>query len=104
MRITQLRQADLNLLVVFAALAEERSVSRAAARLFLSQPALSRALRRLREMFRDDLLIRTPLGYEPTPRGERLLQELAIMLPRLKPFGLRLSLAPIAGKSRRSAA
>jgi DNA-binding transcriptional LysR family regulator len=83
MRITQLRQADLNLLVVFAALAEERSVSRAAARLFLSQPALSRALRRLREMFHDDLLIRTPAGYEPTPRGERLLQELAVMLPRL---------------------
>jgi LysR family transcriptional regulator, mexEF-oprN operon transcriptional activator len=39
MRITQLRQADLNLLVVFTALAEERSVTRAAARLFLSQPA-----------------------------------------------------------------
>jgi DNA-binding transcriptional LysR family regulator len=83
MRMTQLRQADLNLLVVFSALAEERSVSRAAARLFLSQPALSRALRRLREMFHDDLLIRTPAGYEPTPRGERLLQELTVMLPRL---------------------
>jgi DNA-binding transcriptional LysR family regulator len=83
MRITQLRQADLNLLVVFTALAEERSVSRAASRLFLSQPALSRALRRLREMFHDDLLIRTPTGYEPTARGEHLLQELAVMLPRL---------------------
>jgi DNA-binding transcriptional LysR family regulator len=83
MRITQLRQADLNLLVVFTALAEERSVSRAASRLFLSQPALSRALRRLRDMFHDDLLVRTPAGYEPTPRGERLLQELAVMLPRL---------------------
>jgi DNA-binding transcriptional LysR family regulator len=83
MRITQLRQADLNLLVVFTALAEERSVSRAAARLFLSQPALSRALQRLREMFHDDLLIRTPSGYEPTARGERLMQELAVILPRL---------------------
>ncbi|MPY91341.1 MAG: LysR family transcriptional regulator [Luteitalea sp.] len=83
MRITQLRQADLNLLVVFTALAEERSVSRAASRLFLSQPALSRALQRLRDMFHDDLLIRTPTGYEPTPRGERLQQELSVMLPRL---------------------
>jgi DNA-binding transcriptional LysR family regulator len=83
MRITQLRQADLNLLVVFTALAEERSVSRAASRLFLSQPALSRALQRLRDMFRDDLLIRTPTGYEPTARGERLLQELTVILPRL---------------------
>jgi DNA-binding transcriptional LysR family regulator len=83
MRITQLRQADLNLLVVFTALAEERSVSRAASRLFLSQPALSRALQRLRDMFRDALLIRTPTGYEPTARGERLLQELTVILPRL---------------------
>jgi DNA-binding transcriptional LysR family regulator len=83
MRITQLRQADLNLLVVFTAIAEERSVSRAATRLLLSQPALSRALQRLREMFKDDLLIRTPAGYEPTARGERLLQELSEMLPRI---------------------
>src|ERR1700678_565435 len=83
MRITQLRQSDLNLLIVFAALAEERNVTRAASRLLLSQPAVSRALQRLREMFHDDLLIRTSSGYEPTPKGERLLRELATTLPRL---------------------
>jgi len=83
MRLTQLRQVDLNLLVIFAALAEERSVTRAAARLSLSQPALSRALQRLRDMFHDDLLIRTPAGYAPTPRGERLLDELTVILPRV---------------------
>src|SRR5437773_4668987 len=83
MRITQLRQADLNLLIVFTVLAEERNVTRAAARLFLSQPAVSRALQRLRDMFHDDLLIRTANGYEPTPKGQRLLQDLATMLPRL---------------------
>lgn len=83
MRITQLRQVDLNLLVVFTALAEERSVTGAATRLFLSQPAVSRALQRLRDMFHDDLLIRTPGGYQPTARGERLQQELTIILPRL---------------------
>jgi len=83
MRITHLRQADLNLLVVFTALAEERNVTRAASRLLLSQPAVSRALQRLREMFHDDLLIRTSSGYEPTPKGERLLRELATTLPRL---------------------
>src|SRR6202167_4621359 len=83
MRITHLRQADLNLLVVFTALAEERKVTRAASRLLLSQPAVSRALQRLREMFHDDLLIRSPSGYEPTPKGKRLLQELSTMLPRL---------------------
>jgi DNA-binding transcriptional LysR family regulator len=48
MRVTKLRQVDLNLLEVFAVLAEERNVSRAAARLLLSQPAVSRALQRMR--------------------------------------------------------
>jgi DNA-binding transcriptional LysR family regulator len=83
MRIKHLRQADLNLLVVFTALAEERNVTRAADRLLLSQPAVSRALQRLRAMFHDDLLIRTSNGYEPTPKGQRLLQELGLTLPRL---------------------
>jgi DNA-binding transcriptional LysR family regulator len=83
MRTTQLRQADLNLLIVFTVLAEERNVTRAAARLFLSQPAVSRALQRLRNMFHDDLLIRTSSGYEPTPKGERLRHELESTLPRL---------------------
>jgi DNA-binding transcriptional LysR family regulator len=83
MRTTHLRQADLNLLVVFTVLAEERNVTRAAARLLLSQPAVSRALQRLRDMFHDDLLIRTSSGYEPTPKGQRLLNELETSLPRL---------------------
>src|SRR3984885_506623 len=76
MRITHLRQADLNLLVVFTVLAEERNVTRAASRLLLSQPAVSRALQRLRDMFHDDLLIRSSSGYEPTPKGQHLLHEL----------------------------
>jgi DNA-binding transcriptional LysR family regulator len=83
MRVTQLRQADLNLLVVFTVMAEERNVSRAATRLLLSQPAVSRALQRLREMFHDDLLVRTSAGYETTGQGQRLLQELEVMLPKL---------------------
>jgi DNA-binding transcriptional LysR family regulator len=83
MRITQLRQADLNLLVVFTVLAEERNVSRAATRFFLSRPAVSRALRRLRDMFHDDLLVRTAAGFEPTLQGQRLIDELEVMLPRL---------------------
>jgi DNA-binding transcriptional LysR family regulator len=83
MRIEHLRQADLNLLVVFTAVAEERNITRAASRLLLSQPAVTRALQRLRDTFHDDLLIRTPTGYEPTSTGRRLLQDLATMLPRL---------------------
>src|SRR5258708_24274952 len=83
MRTTHLRQADLNPLVVFTAVAEERNITRAASRLLLSQPAVTRALQRLRDTFHDDLLIRTSTGYEPTPKGQRLLQDLATMLPRL---------------------
>jgi DNA-binding transcriptional LysR family regulator len=83
MRLTQLRQADLNLLVVFAVFAEERNVSRAADRLLLSQPAVSRALQRLRETFHDDLFVRSAAGYELTPQGQRLLGELESVLPRL---------------------
>ena len=83
MRITHLRQADLNLLVVFTVLAEERHVSRAAERLLLSQPAVTRAMQRLRDMFRDELLIRVSGQYELTPKGENLLQEVETMLPRL---------------------
>lgn len=83
MRLTQLRQADLNLLVVFVVFAEERNVSRAAERLLLSQPAVSRALQRLRDMFHDDLFVRTSGNYELTPQGQRLLHELESMLPKL---------------------
>jgi DNA-binding transcriptional LysR family regulator len=83
MRITHLRQADLNLLVVFTALAEERNVSRAAQRLFLSQPAVTRAMHRLRDLFHDDLLVRVSGSYEITPKGERLLREVETVLPRL---------------------
>jgi len=83
MHITHLRQADLNLLVVFTVLAEERNVSRAAIRLALSQPAVTRAMQRLRDMFQDDLLVRVTGNYELTPKGERLIQELETTLPRL---------------------
>ena len=71
-----------NLLVVFAVLAEERHVSRAAKRLGLTQPAVSRALQRTREIFHDDLLVRTGGTFEPTPMGQRLIHELESILPR----------------------
>ena len=72
-----LASVDLNLLVALAALLEHRSVTRAAYDVGLSQPAMSRALAKLRGMFNDDLLVRTSAGLVPTPRGERL----AAMLP-----------------------
>jgi hypothetical protein len=59
---------DLNLLVVFEAILRERSVTKAAERLGLNQPAISHALNRLRWMLKDQLFIRTPEGMLPTPR------------------------------------
>jgi DNA-binding transcriptional LysR family regulator len=84
MREVHLRNLDLNLLVPLQALLEERHVTRAAKRSFLSQPAMSRALERLREMFGDPLLVRTGRAYERTARGERLLRELQTLIPRLE--------------------
>jgi DNA-binding transcriptional LysR family regulator len=84
MRYEHIRRADLNLLQTLAVLLEERHVTRAARRCFLSQPAMSRALERLRETFGDELLIRDGRRYERTARGERLLRELESFLPRLE--------------------
>jgi len=84
MRLEKLRQVDLNLLITFTAIAEEKSITAAAARLFLSQPAVSRALQRARAMFQDDLLLRSPRGFELTLRGRKILQELEGLLPRME--------------------
>jgi len=84
MRLEKLRQADLNLLITFAAIAEEKSVTAAASRLLLSQPAVSRALQRARAMFQDDLLVRSPHGFELTMRGRKILQELEGLLPKME--------------------
>ncbi|MGA7922291.1 MAG: LysR family transcriptional regulator [Candidatus Acidiferrales bacterium] len=84
MRLEKLRQVDLNLLITFAMIAEERSVTKAAARLLLSQPAVSRALQRARSMFQDDLVVRSPSGFELTLRGRKILQELEELLPKLE--------------------
>ena len=64
---------DLNLLIVFDAVMQERSVTRAGQRIGLSQPAISHALNRLRHMLKDELFIRTPRGMVPTPRAELLV-------------------------------
>ena len=72
MREVDLRATDLNLLVVLDALLAERSVSRAATRLGMSQPAASRALARLRALFSDALLVDGPGGYALTVRAEEM--------------------------------
>ncbi|ENA1891166.1 LysR family transcriptional regulator, partial [Aeromonas salmonicida] len=67
----KLHQLDLNLLLAFDALMTQGSVTRAAEALFISQPAMSHALGRLRTFFGDPLLVRTPQGMLPTPRAQR---------------------------------
>lgn len=68
-----LASVDLNLLVVLRALLSERHVTRAAARVGLSQSATSHALSRLRELFDDPLLVRSGRSLSLTPRAARLL-------------------------------
>ena len=78
-----LRNVDLNLLHALHALLEERHVTHAAKRCFVGQPAMSRALDRLRETFGDPLLVRTGRVYERTVRGESVLRELESIMGRL---------------------
>ncbi len=72
MNRNDLRRVDLNLLIVFETLMHERSVTRAAEKLFLGQPAISAALARLRSLFDDPLFVRTGRSMEPTARAQEI--------------------------------
>ncbi len=72
MNRNDLRRLDLNLLIVFETLMHERSVTRAAEKLFLGQPAISAALARLRTLFDDPLFVRTGRSMEPTARAQEI--------------------------------
>ena len=74
---------DLNLLPIFIALMEERSVTRAANRLGMTQPALSNALARLRTTMQDQLFIRERYGIQPTPIALELAPVIAEALARI---------------------
>jgi DNA-binding transcriptional LysR family regulator len=73
-RRMNLRSVDLNLLVALDALLTECHVTRAAERIGLSQPATSNALGRLRHIFKDELLVRTSNGMQPTERAQELME------------------------------
>lgn len=77
MNRNDLRRVDLNLLIVFETLMHERSVTRAAEKLFLGQPAISAALARLRALFDDPLFVRTGRSMEPTARALDIAQLLS---------------------------
>ncbi len=86
---------DLELLSLFHALHAERHLTRAAARAGKSQPAMSRALGRMRALFGDVLFVRTHAGMVPTPRADALAPEVrrvldeAAALVHARPFSVR---------------
>ena len=75
-----LSSIDLNLLVGFDALLAERSVTKAAARVGLGQSAMSHNLARLRQLFDDELFVRSPEGMRPTPRALALADRVRVAL------------------------
>ena len=78
------RQLDLNLLKVFDVVMAERNLTRAADRLAMTQPAVSHALKRLRESLGEDLFVRQAYGMRPTLRAESLWPEVRTTLARLQ--------------------
>lgn len=75
---------DLNLLVALDALVTDAHVGRAALRVGLSQPAMSHALRRLRDILKDPLLVRVGTGMELTPRAQALRSPLRETLEQVR--------------------
>lgn len=82
--MVNLRTFDLNLLRVFEAVHHDRSVSIAADKLGLSQPAVSNALNRLRLQFDDPLFVRTARGMSATPKAERLAEAIGVGLTTIR--------------------
>jgi len=74
------KDIDLNLLVVFQEVFQERQISSVARKLNLSQPAVSNALARLRKTFNDELFVRTSQGMQPTPLAQQLADPIAAAL------------------------
>ena len=67
-----IKNFDLNLLIVFKTLFEEKNVTKASKKIGITQPAMSNALNRLRYLVKDELFIRGPRGMRPTPRANEL--------------------------------
>jgi LysR family transcriptional activator of mexEF-oprN operon len=75
---------NLNLLVIFAVLMRERSVTRASKILMISQPAVSHALKQLRTMFADPLFTRSSTGVNPTEHAQVVHKDLLVSLEAIE--------------------
>lgn len=77
------KDIDLNLLIVFQEIFQERQISSVARKLNLSQPAVSNALARLRQSLNDELFVRTSFGMQPTPLAQALADPIAAALANI---------------------
>lgn len=91
-----LSRIDLNLLVALQMLLEEKSVTRAAERLFITQPAMSKTLQRLRELFDDPLFIRSGRGLVPTPKAVELEKRLPLVLSSVRDLVVQSEFDPLS--------
>ncbi|MCD1124883.1 LysR family transcriptional regulator [Jinshanibacter sp. LJY008] len=82
--LSRIIRSDINLLVTLYFLLKTKQVSKAARQMHLGQPAISHQLARLRELFDDQLLVRSANGMKLTPFAERLYPELEIVLANLE--------------------
>lgn len=79
-----MNKANLNLLVVFDILMKEQNLTRTGVYLHLSQPAISHALKGLREMFNDELFVKGPGGMRPTDHSLRLIEPVRQALAKIE--------------------
>lgn len=93
-----LAKIDLNLLKALHVLLEERSVTRAAARLFITQSAMSKSLRRLRILVGDPLFLPSPQGLLPTPKAEEIGSALTAGFVQLQSYLSPTSFDPASSK------
>jgi DNA-binding transcriptional LysR family regulator len=95
----ELKDIDLNLLVIFNQLLTERKVSKVAENLGLGQPAVSNALARLRKLFGDELFLRTSSGMQPTPFADQLAESIGYALGMIHgAINVKNSFDPAASK------
>jgi DNA-binding transcriptional LysR family regulator len=103
MRLEKIKSGRLESADYVCCYYQEKSITAAASRLFLSQPAVSRALQRARAMFQDDLLVRSPNGFELTLRGLKMRKWLISRVGSNRAGATRFSILGEAPQARREA-
>lgn len=100
MNLNRARQLDLQLLLAFRHLYQLRGLTRAASQMNLSQPAMSRVLAKLRDIFADPLFLRSPQGLQPTPRATQLLPQVQSAIEQMQALIEETSYHPAEDQGR----